>query len=178
MREAVSPGHPRHLSLQLHPVRHEGQSWSSPPLIHPNTHTPIPQDSPRSSLSHLFLGGQQVLGNQVAQVLPSLQEALSHPVRGTKKRWDAQLRQQPLREEGTPPTMGSSKVTDTYCGSCPASEANGTLRKQEGEQVSQNSKYLSLHPLSHTPSPIFSHSVSRVSFGARVSRKSQPRCTL
>jgi hypothetical protein len=51
------------------------------PVMHPNT-----QDTPRSSLSHLFLGGQQVLGNQVDQALLSLQEALSHPVRDTRKR--------------------------------------------------------------------------------------------
>lgn len=39
-----------------------------------------PKDSPNIAFLHLVLGGQQVLGVQDAQGLPSLQEALSHPV--------------------------------------------------------------------------------------------------
>lgn len=120
------------------------------PVIHPNTHTPIPQDTPRSSLSHLFLGGQRVLGDQVAQALLSLQEALSHPVRETRKRGDTQLRQQIAFERGGSSTNhGASKDAGTYCGSCPASEASGTLREQEREQASQNSRYFSFHPQHH-----------------------------
>lgn len=61
------------------------------PGIHANTHPPIPHGTLSSSLSRLFLEGQWVLGDQVAQDLPSLQEALSHPVRETRKRGDVEL---------------------------------------------------------------------------------------
>lgn len=49
--EGVSPGGPRHLSLQLHPVRQDSQPWSSgPPRCrqHPTPLSPV-RNSPKSS---------------------------------------------------------------------------------------------------------------------------------
>lgn len=67
-------------------LRDMSQLGTKTPVIHTSTQTPCSPPPPNSSLSHLFLGGRQVLGGQVAQDLPSLQEAPSHPVRETRKR--------------------------------------------------------------------------------------------
>lgn len=90
-----------------------------------NTLLLIPKDSPNLALLHRVLGGRQVLRGRAAQGLPSLQEALSHPVE------DARYSGQPLRKSeprNLDITVPVPKVTGTHWGSCSASEANGALQ--------------------------------------------------
>lgn len=78
----------------------------------------------------------------------------------------------------TPETSRLPKVTGTHRGSCSSGEANGTLQGMEGGTHLELSGATSSPSVTQPPSPTFTHPVSRVSLGARVSRKNRAGWTL
>lgn len=55
--EEVSPEDPRHLSLQLHPVKHECQPWFQEPHDAGNSPTPLPAVTPPTPASYISSSG-------------------------------------------------------------------------------------------------------------------------